>query len=113
MGYDVDKIKSDIDDLIIKFMTSMYPFIIYNCKTAFEGKQGKCFHALGFDILLDEKGKPWLLEINANPSFSIDHEVYYSNGKTETEPSPLDKYIKAKVVGDSIRIVLKKPQKQL
>jgi len=43
-----------------------------------------CFEILGFDVLLDEKLKPWLLEINYTPSFTTD--------------TPLDKLIKKGVV---------------
>ena len=31
---------------------------------------GKCYQILGFDILLDSKGKAWLLEINDHPSMN-------------------------------------------
>jgi len=31
-----------------------------------------CFEILGFDILIDNKGKPWLLEVNHAPSFNCD-----------------------------------------
>jgi len=94
----------------------MHPYILYNFKSAFylnKKEKPKCFHVLGFDIILDSKGKPWLLEVNANPSFNIEHEIYFSTGKTTKEDSPLDKYIKAKVVGDTIPLVLKSVEKQL
>lgn len=34
-------------------------------------EEAKCFHILGFDILIDKDLQPWILEVNANPSFDI------------------------------------------
>ncbi|KAL4508036.1 hypothetical protein ABPG72_021409 [Tetrahymena utriculariae] len=112
-GYDKEEIMENIEDLICKFLASMHPYLIYNYQCVFDKKQAKRFHVLGFDILLDDKGKPWFLEVNANPSFNIEHEVYQPDGKKKVEQSPLDKYVKCRVVEDAIFIVNKKIEKQL
>ena len=36
-----------------------------------------CFEILGFDIILDDKGKPYLLEVNQAPSFATDSPLDY------------------------------------
>jgi len=49
---------------VIKFLTAMHPFILFEYKTAFGNKEkGKCFHVIGFDVIIDGNGKPWLLEV--------------------------------------------------
>ena len=46
----------------------------------------RCFHVLGFDVLLDASGNPHLLEINSNPSLNINHEARdEATGKMRTE----------------------------
>lgn len=47
-----------------------------------------CFEILGFDVLIDEKLKPWLIEINHAPSFATD--------------TPIDFKMKKDVIADSI-----------
>ena len=50
-----------------------------------------CFELYGFDILLDHKLKPWLLEVNISPSLS--------------SSSPFDKKVKTCLVCDSLNLV--------
>ena len=50
-----------------------------------------CFEILGFDIILDKRLKPWLLEINHTPSFTTD--------------TPLDYKIKFGVIKESLEIM--------
>ena len=49
-----------------------------------------CFEILGFDIFLDDKLKPWIIEVNHTPSFSTD--------------SPLDFEIKKNVINDTLKL---------
>ena len=50
-----------------------------------------CFEILGFDILIDYKYKPWLLEVNHSPSFKCD--------------TPFDKNIKFNLIKDTFNIL--------
>lgn len=50
-----------------------------------------CFEILGFDIFLDEKLKPWILEVNHAPSFTTD--------------SPLDFKIKKNLIYDTVKLL--------
>ena len=46
----------------------------------------RCFELLGFDIIIDEKLRPWLIEVNHSPSFNMD--------------SQLDARVKSGAIGD-------------
>lgn len=50
-----------------------------------------CFEILGYDIMLDSKMKPWLIEVNHLPSFTTD--------------TPLDKTMKKNVIKDALQIM--------
>ena len=50
-----------------------------------------CFQILGFDIIIDQDLRPYLLEVNQMPSFATD--------------SPLDQRIKAGVIGDTLALL--------
>ena len=116
-GFDKENILESIEELIVNFLKSMQPFLFFDYKTAFGGKDnGKCFHVLGFDILLDTELKPWLLEINNNPSLNISHEDENPPDKNKKKNlsfiSPIDKYVKARVVEDTILLMMLKSEEK-
>ncbi|XP_054988764.1 tubulin polyglutamylase TTLL6 [Sorex araneus] len=92
-GYDVKQIWRDIEDVIIKTIISAHPIIKHNYHTCFPNHtlHSACFEILGFDILLDHKLKPWLLEVNHSPSFSTD--------------SWLDKEVKDSLLYDTLVLI--------
>jgi len=46
---------------------------------------------LGFDILIDQNSRPWLLEVNLSPSLNID--------------APIDLKIKGEMIADMFTLV--------
>ena len=50
-----------------------------------------CFELFGFDIMLDDNYKPWLIEVNHSPSFNTD--------------SPIDLIIKRHLIMDSLNLI--------
>jgi tubulin polyglutamylase TTLL1 len=51
-----------------------------------------CFEVYGFDILIEDNLKPWLIEVNACPSLSTTTEV--------------DRVLKTQVINDTFNIVV-------
>ena len=82
-GNDGEKIVADLwaqmTDIMIKTLLVGWPHLDHNYKTcssksSYQNNR-QCFQILGFDIMLDKKLKPWLLEINESPSFNDDTEI--------------------------------------
>ncbi|XP_047565046.1 tubulin polyglutamylase TTLL6 isoform X1 [Lutra lutra] len=92
-GYNMEQIWRDMEDVIIKTIISAHPIIKHNYHTCFPNHtlNSACFEILGFDILLDHKLKPWLLEVNHSPSFSTD--------------SWLDKEVKDSLLYDTLVLI--------
>lgn len=66
-GIDHSVIWEKIKDLMIKTVLSAESNLV-NLHQANVASRYSCFELFGFDILLDSKLKPWLLEVNISPS---------------------------------------------
>jgi len=92
-GHDVKALWSDIRKIIIKTFCSVQPILAHSYKSCHpdEPYNNMCFELLGFDIMLDHKLKPWLIEVNHTPSFTTD--------------TPLDKSIKKSAIRDALKLM--------
>ncbi|KAK3593774.1 hypothetical protein CHS0354_014313 [Potamilus streckersoni] len=92
-GFDVDKMWTDIDDVAIKTIISAHSVLKHNYRTCFPNhvKGSACFEILGFDIIMDRKLRPHVLEVNHSPSFTTD--------------SDLDREIKSALIYDTLHLV--------
>lgn len=64
----VDITMREIDFVILKSLESVQKVMI---------NDKHCFEVYGFDILFDDKFKPWLLEVNASPSLAASSPTDY------------------------------------
>ena len=92
-GFDVEYAQQQIDQLIVLTIISGQPYIAHNYRTAIKVNDGKsrCFEILGFDVLLDKKLKPWLLEVNHSPSLLCE--------------SPFDKELKDNLITGAMKML--------
>ena len=65
---------------------------------------------MGFDLLIDDKMKAWILEVNDHPSLNIYFDKEYMSHRvmTEEDVCPLDLYVKSRVTKDTILMAKKK-----
>jgi len=75
---------------------SVQPQMLYEYEGRFprdlaKTKRPRCFELLGVDVLIDEKMKPWLLEVNQLPSFNTE--------------SPIDLDIKRRLITQVLSII--------
>ena len=65
-GIDVDELWKDIKELCVKTLLSTGDEI---------PSQPNAFELFGFDVIIDDECKPWLIEVNACPALSREHHL--------------------------------------
>ena len=90
LGIDPEVVFARVKDVIIKTIIAAEPLLV-NSIVQYTKNRGNCFETYGFDVLLDERLRPWLMEVNVSPSLN--------NG------SPLDKRIKTALMSDIYSLV--------
>jgi len=93
IGINVKRIWAEIEDLVVKTMISIQPILKQNyvLSQSNDPYNQMCFEILGFDVILDNRLKPILLEVNHSPSFQTD--------------SSIDLKIKNRLIEDTIRLL--------
>jgi len=86
-GVDTKVLMSKIEQVIIKSIIAVESPIAQATKM-FVPFRGNCSELYGFDILIDDNLKPWVLEVNLSPSLATD--------------APLDLKIKSNVISGTI-----------
>lgn len=76
-GLDVDTMMQEIEDLIVKTLIAVQPSLshFYHSCQPDDMENSKCFEILGFDVMMDHKLQPWLIEVNHAPSFTAESEL--------------------------------------
>ncbi|XP_012345845.1 tubulin polyglutamylase TTLL5 isoform X2 [Apis florea] len=90
MGQDTELLMQRIEDIIIKSILATASGIVSGIKQFVKYPEA-CFELFGFDILIDDTLKPWLLEVNLTPSLGCD--------------SPLDVRLKSALIADLLTLV--------
>jgi tubulin polyglutamylase TTLL6/13 len=94
-GFDVKGIWTEIEKVIVKTLLAVQPYVSHTYRTCISSNNDcvgfSCFDLLGFDILLDHKAKPWIIEVNEMPSFET--------------AAAIDLSTKAAVLHETLRLV--------
>ncbi|XP_045537693.1 uncharacterized protein LOC106708604 isoform X2 [Papilio machaon] len=89
-GRDTRTLMAAVEDLVVKSVLCSAHTMAAAARV-FVPNVFNCFELFGYDILVDENLKPWLLEINLSPSLACE--------------SPLDARVKSALLADTLTLV--------
>ena len=90
LGIDVETLFSKIKDVIVKTIISSETSMLDMNSRSFKYRNS-FFELYGFDILIDDNLKPWVLEVNVSPSLN--------------SSAPLDRKIKTSLIVDILNLI--------
>ena len=93
-GIDVDTLFKRIDALVVRTLISVEPAVTAACRR-YMTHRSCAFELFGFDVLVDDQLKPWLLEVNLSPSLAVD--------------SPLDLKVKTGMLSELLSLAAIRP----
>ncbi|XP_063720444.1 uncharacterized protein LOC134846929 isoform X3 [Symsagittifera roscoffensis] len=73
-GIDHRKIWNTIQDIVVKTIIASDHFVSSATKANLKNRRS-CYELFGFDIILDDNLKPWILEVNISPSLHSNSEL--------------------------------------
>ena len=89
MGINYNEVFKSIKILCIKTLMAVEPEITTQMRVT--KHKGQCFEIYGFDVIIDDAFRPWLLEVNVAPSLS--------------SSSPYDKKVKTTLLSDTMHLM--------
>lgn len=91
--FSAERMMDKIEDICVKTVLATQPALSHAYRTCQPDdlENSTCFQILGMDIMIDQKLKPWLIEVNHLSSFGTD--------------SPLDKKVKFDLIWDTFNLL--------
>jgi tubulin polyglutamylase TTLL5 len=89
-GADTELLWSRVYDLVIKTIIAAEAKVVPQVRTL-GLHRSNCFDLFGFDVLIDNTLKPWLMEVNLSPSLATE--------------APIDLHIKSNLIADALNLV--------